>query len=77
VHGDKGLDQKPLIYIPRGDDLHSNSPTRAHPLGQDHTLGNDNGQSVEIASGILAAAMIAEGVEEGDPIQTMVLAAAH
>jgi hypothetical protein len=30
VHGHKGLDQKPLIYIPRGDDLHSNSRPRNH-----------------------------------------------
>jgi membrane fusion protein, multidrug efflux system len=44
-------------------------------------LGNDDGREVEIASGVSSDDMIAvnvgEGVEEGDPVQPVVLAGIH
>lgn len=44
-------------------------------------LGNDDGREVEIASGLSAGDLVAvnvgEGVEEGDPVQPVMLGSAH
>ena len=59
----------------------ANCRTGSHPLNQGHTRQR-HGQSVQIASGIGAGALIAvngggDGVEEADPVQPVVTQASQ